>query len=106
MQKEYGKGYTKSNLYNFYSFYKMYPNIFQTLSGKLPRLSWSHYLVLLQVKDEHARDWYEQEAYKEGWSVRTLQRNVSSQYYQRLLQSQVKEQVIEEMKKKTFFLLK
>lgn len=102
LQKEYGKGYTKSNLYNFYSFYKMYPNIFQTLSGKLPRLSWSHYLVLLQVKDEHARDWYEQEAYKEGWSVRILQRNVSSQYYQRLLQSQVKEQVIEEMKKKTF----
>ena len=41
---EYGKGYAKSNLYSFYSFYKTFPNIFQTLSGKsVPLLSWSHY---------------------------------------------------------------
>ena len=60
LSAEYGKGYTKSNLYNFYSFYKSYPKIFQTVFGKSAKLlSWSHYAVLLQVKDVKARDWYE-----------------------------------------------
>lgn len=60
LSAEYGKGFTKSNLYSFYSFYKTYPEIFQTLSGKSQRLlSWSHYVVLLQVNDEKARGWYE-----------------------------------------------
>ena len=52
LSAEYGKGYTKSNLYSFYSFYKTYPEIFQTPSGKsVGLLSWSHYAALLQVKD-------------------------------------------------------
>ena len=60
LSAEYGKGYTKSNLYSFYSFYKTYPEIFQTPSGKsVGLLSWSHYAALLQVKDKAARDWYE-----------------------------------------------
>lgn len=63
LSAEYGKGYTKSNLYSFYSFYKIYPEIFQTPSGKsVGLLSWSHYAALLQVKDKAARDWYEKEA--------------------------------------------
>ena len=62
-------------------------------------LSWTHYRTLLQVLDKKARDWYEQEALSQTWSVRTLQRNISSQYYYRLLKSQVKEPVIDEMKK-------
>lgn len=91
LTKEFGKGYTKSNLYSFYAFYKAYPEIFQTLSGKsVALLSWSHYNVLLQVKDKTARDWYEKEALKQTWSVRTLQRNISSQYYYRMLQTQDK----------------
>ena len=52
---------------------------------------------MLQVKDEEARAWYEKEALRETWSVKTLQRNISSQYYHRILQSQIKEPVIEEM---------
>ena len=53
LSAEYGKGYTKSNLYSFYSFYKIYPEIFQTPSGKsVGLLSWSHYAALLQVKAE------------------------------------------------------
>ena len=57
---EYGKGYTKSNLYNFYSFYKTFPEIFHSSSGKFNALlSWTHYRVLLQVKDSEARAWYE-----------------------------------------------
>lgn len=94
----YGKGYTKSNLYNFYSFYKSFPQIFQTLSGKSQNvLSWSHYVVLLQVKDDTARNWYAKEAAEQTWSVRMLQRNVSSQYYYRLLNSQKPDTLTNEM---------
>ena len=53
------------------------------------------------VNDETARNWYMHEAAKEMWSVRTLHRNISSQYYHRLLQSQAKNAVIEEMKQLT-----
>ncbi len=99
---EYGKGYTKSNLYSFYSFYKTYPEIFRTVSGKsVLLLSWSHYATLLQVKDEKARKWYEKEAIEQTWSVRTLQRNISSQYYYRILKTQKKELVESEMKELT-----
>lgn len=102
LTKEFGKGYTKSNLYSFYSFYKTYPEIFQTPSGKSAiLLSWSHYSVLLQVKDKIARDWYEKEAYEQTWSVRTLQRNISSQYYYRMLQTQNRNRVENEMKQLT-----
>lgn len=103
LTREYGKGFTKSNLYSFYKFYTMYPNIFQTVSGKSPIdfLSWSHYQVLTQVKDSVAREWYEKEAKEQTWSVRTLQRNISSQYYYRLLKSQIKQPIIDEMNKLT-----
>ena len=88
----YGHGFTKSNLYSFYAFYKTYPQIFQTPSGKFESgLSWSHYAALLQVKDETARNWYANEAVTQCWNVKTLQRNISSQYYYRLLKSQVKQ---------------
>ena len=102
LSAECGRGYTKSNLYSFYSFYKTYPEIFQTSSGKsVGLLSWSHYAALLQVKDEKARDWYEKEAVEQTWSVRTLQRNISSQYYYRMLKTQKKELVESEMKNLT-----
>lgn len=102
LSAEYGRGYTKSNLYSFYSFYKTYPEIFQTSSGKsVGLLSWSHYAALLQIKDEKARDWYEKEAVEQTWSVRTLQRNISSQYYYRMLKTQKKELVESEMKNLT-----
>ena len=102
LTKIYGKGFTKTNLYSFYSFYKCFPQIFQTVSGKLDEmLSWSHYAVLTKVKDEKARRWYEKKAYEQTWSVRTLQRNIDSQYYFRLLASQNPLPVKEEMKKIT-----
>ena len=103
LTQEYGKGFTKSNLYSVYNFYKAYQNMFQTLSGKCDSrlLSRSHYLILTQVIDSNARNWYENEALKETWSVRTLQRNISSQYYYRILKSQQKELVENEMKELT-----
>lgn len=55
----------------------------------------------MQVIDDKARAWYEKEAAKQTWSVRTLQRNISSQYYYRLLQTQKKDLVENEMKKLT-----
>ena len=98
----YGKGFTKTNLYSFYQFYKMFPNIFHSVSGKsVPLLSWTHYRTLLKVKDEEARSWYEKEAAEQTWAVRTLQRNIETQYYYRLLSSQNKTAVENEMHKLT-----
>lgn len=86
----------------FYSFYRYFPEIFHTPCGKSERiLSWSHYRCLIQVKDEKARNWYEKESYEQTWSVRTLQRNINTQYYHRILQSQNKELVEQEMNDKT-----
>lgn len=99
LTKKYGKGYTKTNLYNFYRFYKCFPEIFHSVSGKSDfKLTWTHYRILLQVHDEMARKWYEKEAYEQTWSVRTLQRNIDTQYYYRLLQSQDKIVVKPEIK--------
>lgn len=98
----YGKGYDKSNLYHFLSFYKMFPNIFDTACRQFNKLlSWSHYRVLLQVHDKEARDWYAKETAEQSWSVRTLQRNISTQYYYRLLKTQNRDSVKKEMEQLT-----
>ena len=89
-------------MYSFYSFYKCFPEIFHSTSGKSKIYpSWTHYRTLLQVNDQVARDWYEKEAIEQTWSVRTLQRNISSQYYYRMLHTQKKELVENEMKELT-----
>ena len=124
---KYGEGFTWRNLYNYIDFYSTYngfflnengepanvqtilhalsaksENIFHALRAKSPiRLSWTHYRIILQENTDRGRVWYEQEAAREMWSTRTLQRNVSSQYYHRLLQSQNKEAVRGEMKQLT-----
>ena len=102
LTQRYGKGYDRSNLYHCLKFYKTFPEIVDTAcrqSGVL--FSWSHYRTLLQVKDPEARDWYEKEAAEQTWSVRALQRNISSQYYYRMLGTQKKELVESEMKELT-----
>lgn len=63
-------------------------------------LNWSHFRTLLRVSDDTARLWYMNEAATEGWSVRTLDRNISTQYYYRLMQSPEKDAVINEMLQK------
>lgn len=100
LAKLYGRGFGKTDLYSYLNFYKTYPEIFHSPSGKF-KLTWTHYRTLLQVKDKSVRDWYEKEAAEQTWSVRVLQRNISTQYYYRLLKSQNKEPVVEEMKEKT-----
>ncbi len=64
-------------------------------------MSWTHYRILLQVEDIKARSWYEKEALQQTWSVRTLQRNISSQYYYRMIQTQRPDEVEAEMKELT-----
>ncbi len=100
LKKEYGNGFELRNLYYFLQFYKTFPDILHSVNAKSNILSWTHYKTLLQVEDVKAREWYAEETAKQAWSVRTLQRNISSQYYYRLLKSQVKEPVIKEMKEK------
>ena len=102
LTNKYGEGFDRSNLYKFLSFYKNFPQIVDSLRRQSRMLlSWTHYRILLQVQDKKAREWYEKEALEETWSTRTLQRNIDTQYYYRLLKSQVKEPVIKEMKENT-----
>lgn len=118
LTSQYGRGFKKSNLYSFLSFYQNHPDffqslagksielnekdIFQSLTGKSPiRLTWTHYSIIQQELTEEGRTWYEDEAATEMWSTRTLQRNVSSQYYHRLIRSQNKEVVSSEMRQLT-----
>ena len=98
----YGKGYDRGTLYRCLRFYKMFPEIVASLRQQSRTiLSWTHYRILLQVEDEKARNWYEKEAAEQTWSVRTLQRNISSQYYYRMLQTQKQDLVEKEMKELT-----
>ncbi|MBR6287372.1 MAG: DUF1016 family protein [Bacteroidaceae bacterium] len=91
-----------SEIVNAMSSLSSIAEVLQSLTAKSPiRLSWTHYRIILQEDNKEARDWYEQEAAREMWSTRTLQRNVSSQYYYRLLKSQDKPAVHDEMVKLT-----
>ena len=101
LTKEYGKGFDKSSLYKFARFYQMHPKIVDSVNPQSGLLSWTHYRVLLQVEDSEARKWHEKEAFEQVWSVRTLQRNISSQYYYRILKTQDKAVVETEMKELT-----
>lgn len=91
---EFGKGFSVNSLYYFRQFYLAFPEKLPTLWGIL---TWSHYKRLLSVSDAEARAWYLKEAAGQMWSYRTLDRNIGSQYYERLLLSQHKEHVKAEM---------
>lgn len=83
LSKEFGKGFSASNLANMRQFYITFP-IFQTVSGKL---SWSHYMTLLRIDNESARNFYLKECEAAQWSVRQLERQIRSSYFERLLAS-------------------
>ena len=53
------------------------------LQTRLQNLKWSHILATLRVEDETARRWYLEAASMQMWDVRTLNRNISTQYYER-----------------------
>ena len=83
LTREFGKGFSRSNLQNMRAFYLAYEKC-QTVSGKL---SWSHYCELLSITDENKRSFYEKESVNSGWSVRELKRQIDSSLYERLLLS-------------------
>lgn len=96
----FGKGFTERNLRYFRQFYVLFPD-FEIWHARVPNLTWTHFRSLLSVDNSDARYWYLNEAASENWNSRTLDRNIGSQYYFRLLQSQHKEPVVQEMKEKT-----
>lgn len=97
---EFGSGFSSRNLHYFRRFYTMFPNP-EILNTCVQNLNWSHFRTLLRVEDEDARLWYLNEASQNGWNVRALDRNISTQYYYRLLKSPKKDSVVAEMQKNT-----
>lgn len=128
---EFGSGYSITNIKSFRKFFVEYKDytIGQTVSGQfetslsstiintsliekgqtasaqfinsLDLLPWSHYERLMRVPEKAARDWYMHEAAKEMWSYRTLNRNINTQYYERMLLSQMSPEVKAEMQQNT-----
>ena len=115
LTEEFGKGFSYTNIANYKRFYLTFNNlqILQTVSeefnnpiqqtlpakssaphkedkaasaqSELRLLPWSHYERLIRVEDKKAREWYAKEAFEQGWSFRTLNRNINTLYYERLL---------------------
>ena len=81
---EFGKGFDASNLRNMRLFYQAFPNC----DALRHELSWTHYRSLLRLEDAVARQWYMDEAAAQNWNTRTLDRQISTLYYERLLASQ------------------
>jgi len=98
---EFGRGFTSANLRNMRQFFLSFPDkepgegarIRYTLRSEL---SWSHYRLLMRLGSEAARAWYMNEAADAGWSVRALERQIGSHYYERLLASRNREPVVAE----------
>ena len=108
LTEEFGKGFSYTNIANYKRFFLMFNNlpILQTVSEEFKKqelrlLPWSHYERLIRIEDKQAREWYAKEAFEQGWSYRTLNRNINTLYYERLLMSKDKSPVEEEMKEKT-----
>lgn len=131
LTEEFGKGFSETNIMNFKKFYLKFKELTipqtvseefkkqkqQTLSDELSShfqkgqtppaqfelrlLPWSHYERLIRVEDKKAREWYAKEAFEQGWSFRTLNRNINTLYYERLLMSKKKQPVVNEMQDKT-----
>lgn len=100
LTKELGRGFSVQSLYNFRMFYERFtePEKFSTVWRVL---TWSHYKMIMRVAQKEAREWYCNESSAQNWDARTLDRNISTQYYERLISSQIKDPVVNEMKEKT-----
>ena len=90
---EFGTGFTERNLRNMRQFYQAYP-IRHTVCTEL---SWSHYRILMRISDDKRREWYTEECAKSGWSVRQLERQINTMFYERLISSKEKDAVAAEI---------
>lgn len=87
LKNNYGGGYGRRNLAYYRKFYLAFPN-FKILHTCVQNLTWSHIRLLIHVEDEKSRMWYMKEATECAWSVRTLERNLTTQYYNRRFAAQ------------------
>jgi len=103
----FGRGFSRQNLWQMRAFHQAWPGagILQTVSGesvdfnamaKTFPLPWSAYVRLLSIKNETARQFYETEALRCGWSVRQLDRQVNSQFYERTALSKNKAAMLQQ----------
>ena len=118
LTKKYGRGFSVDNLENMRKFYLKFGDrisgaIFERLENskseslirilgkeEIPfKLTWTHYLILMRIENIDERNFYEIEAYNEGWNCRTLQRQYGSSLYERLALSRNKEAVLQLAKK-------
>ena len=83
----YGDSYNERNLYQYRNFYLIF-NDLEILNTRVQNLSWSHFRRLLRIENDQERLWYMQEAANENWSFRTLDRNINTQYFRRILAMQ------------------
>jgi predicted nuclease of restriction endonuclease-like (RecB) superfamily len=90
LRKRYGKGFSRSNVFNFRRFYLKYPKI-QAVPGFL---SWTHIVLLLLVEDNLSRSFYEKECVVNHWSTRELERQINSMLFERLSLSKDKKGVL------------
>lgn len=109
---EFGRGFSGDTLKNARKFYLIYKErisdtvfslfaieksetVFSLLNEDVPfQLSWSHYLQLMRIENANERNFYEIEAVKSNWSVRTLQRQYNSSLYERLALSKDKSDIL------------
>jgi hypothetical protein len=89
LTQEFGEGFKLSNLRNFRQFHLTF-SLDEIRHTACSELSWSHLRLLMRVDVAAARAWYAREAVSQSWSVRALDRQISTLFYERLLGSQDK----------------
>lgn len=87
LSTNYGSNYSKRNLQHYRKFYQLFPD-FGKVYEFVHNLNWTHIRRLLSVTDPKARQWYMMQASRDMWSTTTLDRNISSQYFERRLAAQ------------------
>ena len=100
LTEEFGKGFGERNIRNIRQFYVLFSD-YEKWKSLISKLTWTHIQKVLRVSDEKARIFYLTEAAENMWSVRTLDRNISTLYYNRIVASIDKKIVENEMKEKT-----
>lgn len=83
---EFGNGFSVQSLRNYRQFYALFP----IHSAVRSELTWTHYKALLRIENPVAREWYANESAQQGWSVRALDRQIGTLFYERLLGTQDK----------------
>ncbi|MCF8415102.1 MAG: PDDEXK nuclease domain-containing protein [Crocinitomicaceae bacterium] len=87
LTEEFGKGFSERTLREFRQFYNYFPNL-EIWRTAFAKLSWSHFQRVLKLSDVKARTYYLNESIENTWSIRTLDRQISTLYFERLISTQ------------------